>query len=52
MIYLLQTQDMGKTWTDIKGNKMNLPLTDKLSTAIVSDYEADGRMVYINLDQL
>ncbi|RYZ54443.1 MAG: hypothetical protein EOP49_05135 [Sphingobacteriales bacterium] len=47
-IYLLQTTDMGKSWSDINGNPVNPPLTDKTSAALVSDYESESKMVYIN----
>lgn len=47
-IYLLQTTDMGKTWTTVDGKPLPTPLTDKHSAALVKDYEAEGKMVYLN----
>jgi hypothetical protein len=47
-LYLVQTTDMGKTWTTISGKPLETPLTDKHSEAIVKDYEAEGKLVYIN----
>lgn len=46
--YLLQTTDMGKTWTTIEGKPVSLPLADKHTNAIVKDYEAEGKLVYLN----
>lgn len=47
-IYLVQTTDMGKTWTSVDGKVLQTPLANKKSEALVKDYEAEGRMVYIN----
>lgn len=46
--YLLQTTDMGKTWTTIDGKPVSPPLTDKHSEALIKDYEAEGKLVYLN----
>jgi hypothetical protein len=47
-IYLVQTTDMGKTWTTIDGKTIQTPLTDIQSNAIVKDYAAEGKLVYLN----
>lgn len=47
-IYLLQTKDMGKTWTTVEGKVMQTPLTDAHSEALVKDYEQEGKLVYLN----
>jgi hypothetical protein len=47
-IYLMQTTDMGEHWTDVKGNELQTPLTDKLNAALVKDYEGEGKLVYLN----
>ncbi|MFT3935197.1 MAG: BNR-4 repeat-containing protein [Chitinophagaceae bacterium] len=47
-LYLVQTTDKGKTWTSIDGKILQTPLTDKHSDAMVKDYEAEGKLVYIN----
>lgn len=47
-LYLVQTTDMGKTWTTIDGKALQTPLTDKHSIAMVKDYEEEGKLVYIN----
>ncbi|MES1224868.1 MAG: BNR-4 repeat-containing protein, partial [Bacteroidota bacterium] len=47
-LYLAQTTDMGKTWTTIDGKPLQTPLSDKRSDAMIKDYEAEGKLVYIN----
>ncbi len=39
-LYLVQTMDMGKTWTTVDGKPLTLPLADKHCAALVKDYEA------------
>lgn len=46
--YLLQTTDMGKTWTTAAGKPVTTPVTDKHGEALVNDYEAEGKLVYLN----
>ncbi len=46
--YLLQSADMGATWTTIDGKPITTPLTDKANLALIKDYEAAGQLVYIN----
>jgi hypothetical protein len=47
-LYVVQTSDMGKTWTSIDGKTLQFPLIDKQSSALIKDYEAEGKLVYIN----
>lgn len=47
-IYLVQTGDMGKTWTTIEGKSVQPPLTDIRNNALVKDYEKEGKLVYLN----
>jgi hypothetical protein len=47
-IYLLQTQDQGQSWQTITGKTVALPLTDPQHAALVKDYEAEGKLVYLN----
>ena len=47
-IYAMQTTDMGKTWTTIDGKTINTPLSDIHNEALVWDYEAEHKLVYIN----
>ncbi|MBN1108435.1 MAG: BNR-4 repeat-containing protein [Bacteroidales bacterium] len=47
-IYAVQTTDMGKTWTTAGGKILQMPLTDIHNDALVRDYEAEKKLVYIN----
>ena len=47
-LYLVQTADMGKTWTAIDGAPAQPPLTDIHSNTQVKDYAAEGKLVYLN----
>lgn len=46
--YLLQTTDFGKTWTTIEGKSVNTPVTSAQSEALIHNFEAEGKLVYIN----
>lgn len=53
-LYYLETTDMGKSWQDIEGKKMDIPLTKVSSSARGIDYAAQGNNVYLkdlNFDQ-
>lgn len=47
-IYLLQTDDMGKTWKNINGDTMPTPLINKQSEVLVKDYESERKLVYLS----
>lgn len=47
-IYLLQTNDMGKTWKTIEGKNIETPLVNIQSEALVKNYESEGKLVYLN----
>ncbi len=47
-IYLLQTRNMGKTWTTIEGKTLLTPLTDTHCLALVKDFEKERKLVYLN----
>lgn len=47
-LYLLQTDDMGATWHTIGKSKVDIPLSEIKNSALVKDYESEGRIVYIN----
>ncbi len=47
-LYFLQSDDMGSTWSTIRGEKVNTPLTEKQHIAIVKDFEKEGKLVYLN----
>lgn len=46
-LYYLQTEDFGKTWTNIQGEPMEIPLEQVENTARVFDYQSLQRNVYI-----
>ncbi len=46
-LYYLETPDMGKTWRTIKGDAISPPITDKHNDALVYDYKAEHRLVYL-----
>ncbi len=47
-LYVVQTEDMGKTWKTVDGKTINPPLTNPHCEALVRDYESEGKLVYIN----
>jgi hypothetical protein len=47
-IYLAQTDDRGKTWKTIDGQILKTPLADIHCAALVRDYEAEKKLVYLN----
>lgn len=46
-LYYLETIDMGRTWTNAAGKAIATPITDKHNDALVFDYEAEQRLVYL-----
>jgi hypothetical protein len=46
-LYYLETADMGATWRTASGEAMATPITDKHNAALVYDYEAEGKLVYL-----
>lgn len=52
-LYFLQTDDLGRTWKTAAGQPVETPLTEVINPALVRDYHAEGRLVYmkdINFD--
>lgn len=47
-LYFLQTDDLGRTWRDVRGEVVKVPLDAPASTALVRDYAAEKRLVYIH----
>jgi hypothetical protein len=47
-IYAVQSEDLGKTWSTVGGEKLNIPLTDPLNESLIRNYEAERKLVYIN----
>ena len=46
-LYYLETSDGGRTWQNARGQTLELPLTEVQNPALVHDYEAEGRKVYV-----
>jgi hypothetical protein len=52
-LYYMETADCGRTWTTVDGKPLAIPLTAVKNAALVHDYQADKRIVYmkdINFD--
>ena len=47
-IYLVQTEDGGNSWKTVEGNKITTPLVDPQNPALIRDYQAEDKLVYIN----
>lgn len=47
-LYLVQSADTGKTWTTISGQLLQTPLQDTATPALVRNYKAEGKLVYLN----
>lgn len=46
-IYYFQSTDFGNTWTNIKGEKVAVPVTDVASSVLVKEVFSEGVNVYI-----
>jgi hypothetical protein len=46
-LYYLQTADMGKTWTNVQGQTIDIPLTEVENPARIMNYRDMGFNVYI-----
>jgi hypothetical protein len=46
-LYYLQTDDFGATWRTADGEAIATPLSDVKNAALVHDYQAEGRLVYL-----
>ncbi len=47
-LYLLKSDDLGKTWKTVDNRVIHTPLTSVQNEALVIDYEAEKKLVYIN----
>ena len=53
-LYYVETSDFGETWQTASGEVVQTPLENTQNPALVRDYEAEGRLVYvkdINFDE-
>jgi len=46
-LYYMETADCGRTWQNAQGQALELPLTEVQNSALVHDYQAEGRKVYV-----
>lgn len=46
-LYLVQTDDFGRTWKTVGGRHIQTPMEDSACPALVRDYRAEGRLVYL-----
>ncbi len=46
-LYYLETSDLGQSWQTVRGEKLTPPLTTHQPTALVHDYRAANRLVYL-----
>jgi len=47
-LYFLQTDDFGRTWKNVAGAAVTTPLSTPQNPALVRDYQAEKRLVYIH----
>lgn len=47
-IYLVQSDDLGKTWKTVEGKVLQTPLTDIHDASLVKDFAREGKLVYLN----
>jgi hypothetical protein len=46
-LYYLETKDQGKTWTNARGEKVEIPISTVNNGALVHDYKAEHELVYL-----
>ncbi|HPD32711.1 MAG TPA: BNR-4 repeat-containing protein [Phycisphaerae bacterium] len=46
-LYYMETRDAGKTWVNVKGERLDLPLSTVDNKALVRSYEDTRRLVYV-----
>ncbi|BBO36160.1 BNR-4 repeat-containing protein [Lacipirellula parvula] len=46
-LYYLATEDMGATWRTAAGHEVELPITSIDNDALIYDYQAEGKLVYL-----
>jgi hypothetical protein len=46
-LYYMETADMGQTWHTADGTSLTTPVTTVSNAALVHDYAAEGRLVYL-----
>lgn len=46
-LYYVESGDFGRTWTTVDGQVLDMPLTEVMNPALVTEYESRGRLVYV-----
>lgn len=46
-VYYLQTEDLGQTWRNVRGEAIKLPLTETNNPALVYDTRSEGLLAYL-----
>jgi hypothetical protein len=46
-IYYMETDDLGRTWHNVRGEQIKLPLTDTNNAALVCNTRAEGLLAYL-----
>lgn len=46
-LYYMETADQGKTWTTVDGRPLDVPLTEPKNPALIHDYQAEKKNVYM-----
>jgi hypothetical protein len=46
-LYYIETKDDGKTWQNVEGQQLQLPLTQVQNPALVHDYAPEKKLVYV-----
>lgn len=46
-LYYMESSDFGRTWQNAQGQTLEWPLTEVVNPALVHDYQAEGRKVYV-----
>ncbi len=47
-LFYLETDDGGRTWRNVEGQAVEVPLTNRANPALVHDYQSVKRLVYIH----
>ena len=46
-LYYMETEDLGKTWRNVQGEEIELPLTTVDNPALIHDFRSEKRNVYM-----
>lgn len=47
-LYVMQTEDMGRTWKTLQGEQLQTPLTEPQNAALVDDLRQHNQLIYLN----